>query len=110
MGEGKNKETWLDTLMQLATEFNEKRRRLSEAIAHEPSCDVALLLRRHADATINAFRNTQSALFKLLGRENCDLELVRQLFVEMSKRFDEMQALFFAATERYDKDEKEASE
>jgi hypothetical protein len=96
------RKTWLDAFAELAIEFGKKTEQLSDAMAGMPRDEAILLLKRHADKTINAFRSAQSVLFKIFDHENGDLELIRSLFLEMSRRFDEMQALFFAAVEGYD--------
>jgi len=98
------KKPWLDVFAELAIEFSRKTEQLSDAMADMPRNEASFFLRRHADKTISAFRSAQSALFKMLDREHGDLELIRSLFLEMSRRFDEMQALFFAAIEGYDEE------
>ncbi|MEJ5300296.1 MAG: hypothetical protein WHS38_04835 [Thermodesulforhabdaceae bacterium] len=103
------KKSWLEAFTELAIEFSKKTEQLSDNMANMPHHEVSVFLRRHADATIGAFRSAQSALFRILDlQEHSELELIRSLFLEMSRRFDEMQALFFAALEGYD--EKKSSE
>lgn len=103
MEDDRTRQSWVDTFVQLASEFGEKNRQLSEAIADMPSRDVILFLQRHADVTINAFRNAQSNLFKILREEDYNLESIRHLFIEISRRFDELQILFFAVMEQLDR-------
>lgn len=100
-----NEKSWFSDFSRLALEFKEKSLQLAEAMASMPAHEFHEFLKRHADITIRAFRTSQSALFRMLGEEKNDIEKIRLLFIEMSRRFDEMQALFFAFLERYDKEE-----
>lgn len=95
--------SWISEFSKLALAFKEKSAGLSEAIEDMPVEDVSIFLKRHANLTIEAFRTAQSLLFRKLGEEEYDIGAIRSLFIEMSRRFDEMQALFFASIERYDR-------